>query len=45
MRRADLKIIYMTGFDLPHDEALGKVLRKPVLDTALVEEVRQTLAA
>lgn len=43
MRRADLKIMYMTGFDLPADEALGKVLKKPVMDAILVEEVRQAV--
>ena len=45
MRRPSLKIMYMTAFDLPHDEALGKVLKKPFLEQNLVEEVRQTLAA
>lgn len=45
MRRADLKIMYLTGFDVPHDEALGKVLKKPVIDDNLVEAVRQTIAA
>lgn len=35
----------MTAFDVPTDEAIGKVLRKPIADDQLVEEVRLALAA
>lgn len=45
MRRPNIKIMYMTGFDVPVDEALGKVLKKPMLDENLVDEVRQVIAA
>lgn len=45
MRRPELKIMYMTGYDLPQDEALGKVLKKPLLGQNLVDEVRGALEA
>jgi CheY-like chemotaxis protein len=45
MRRRDLKVIYVTGHDIPTSEALGKVLRKPVTDAELVDEVRRALSA
>jgi CheY-like chemotaxis protein len=47
MRRPDLKVIYLTAYDIPGlaDEAIGPILRKPVDDTCLVEEVRRVLAA
>lgn len=47
MRRRDLKIIYLTGHDLPgaEQEALGPILRKPVTDQVLLAEVRRVLAA
>lgn len=45
MRRPALKILYLTAYDLPATEAIGKVLRKPVSDTELVEEVRLALAS
>ena len=34
MRRPDLKVIYLTGYDIPgvEDESIGPVLRKPVDD-------------
>jgi CheY-like chemotaxis protein len=46
MRRPDLKIIYLTAYDIPglEDEAIGSVLRKPIDDSCLVEEVRRALA-
>ena len=38
MRRPDLKVIYLTAFDLSTSEAVGKVLRKPLpLETLLAE--------
>ena len=45
MRRPNLKILYMSAFDLPSSEAIGKVLRKPISDAELVAEVRSALAA
>jgi len=45
MRRPTLKIMYVTAFEVPVDEALGTVLRKPISDDQLIEEVRATLAA
>ena len=44
MRRLDMKVLYMTAFDVPTVEAVGKVLRKPISDVELVAEVRNALA-
>ena len=46
MRRPSLKVIYVTGYDIPgvENEALGPVLRKPVDNENLLSEVRQVLA-
>lgn len=46
MCRRDLKIIYITGYDLPgaEREALDPILRKPVADEVLLAEVRRALA-
>jgi|SRR5690349_17586004 CheY-like chemotaxis protein len=46
LRRKDLKIIYITGYSIPgiDREALGPILRKPVDDAVLVEEVARLLA-
>lgn len=45
MRRRDLKVIYVTGYDIPgiEQQALGPVLRKPVGDSELVNEVERAL--
>jgi CheY-like chemotaxis protein len=45
VRRPELKILYLTGYELPMEEALGKVLRKPIDDLQLVSEVNQAFAA
>jgi|SRR5215469_13479959 len=45
MRRPKLKVLYITGFDVPSDEADGKVLRRPVPDQAFMDEVKLALAA
>jgi CheY-like chemotaxis protein len=45
VRQRDLKILYITAFDVPTDEAIGTVLRKPVDDTTLLDEIQKTLAA
>lgn len=39
MRRRDLKVMFITGFDLPQDEVLGPILRKPVSSDRLVQAV------
>ncbi len=46
LRRKDLKVIYITGYSIPgiDREALGPVLRKPVDDAVLVEEIAKLLA-
>jgi DNA-binding NtrC family response regulator len=45
MRRRSIKIIYLTGYDLPgaETEALGPILRKPVPHDLLIAEVRRAL--
>jgi CheY-like chemotaxis protein len=47
LRRRDIKVVYITGYNIPgiDREALGPILRKPVDDTQLVEEIKRTLAA
>jgi len=44
MRKLDLKVMYVTAYDVPQVEGLGKVLRKPVSAEQLVDEVRRALA-
>jgi CheY-like chemotaxis protein len=44
MRQRDLKIIYMTAYDVPKDEAIGPILRKPTEASLLVAEVEAVLA-
>ena len=45
MRRPELKVIYLTAYDIPgiEDEAIGTVLRKPIDDERLLAEVRRVL--
>ena len=43
MRHRDLKVIYVSAFDVPTDEAIGPVLRKPVDSDALMAEIRKAL--
>jgi CheY-like chemotaxis protein len=47
MRRPELKVIYLTAYDIPgvEDDAIGPVLRKPIDEDRLVAEVRRVLAA
>ena len=45
MRRLHLKILYLTAYDVPTVEAVGKVLRKPVSNEQLIGEVREALAS
>jgi CheY-like chemotaxis protein len=46
LRRQHLKVIYITGYDIPgaEREALGTILRKPVDDRALIQAVVRALA-
>jgi len=46
MRRPELKVIYLTAYDIPgvEDEAAGPVLRKPIDEEQLITEVRRVLA-
>lgn len=46
LRRRELKIVYITGHDIPgiEDEALGPVLRKPIDHDLLVCELERALA-
>jgi CheY-like chemotaxis protein len=46
LRRPGIKIIYITGHDIPgiEDEALGPILRKPIDGADLVAEVKRALA-
>lgn len=43
MRHRDLKVIYVSAFDVPTDEAIGPVLRKPVDSDVLMAEIRKAL--
>jgi CheY-like chemotaxis protein len=46
MRRRDLKVIFVTGYDIPaaaDDQAMGPILRKPVSDERLLAEVERVL--
>jgi CheY-like chemotaxis protein len=44
MRHRDLKVIYVSAFDVPTNEAIGPVLRKPLEGEALMVEVHKLLA-
>lgn len=46
MRRPQLKVIYMTGYDLPgaEKEALGIVLHKPIENALLIATVERAIA-
>ena len=47
LRRRDLKVLYMTGYNIPgaEQEALGPILRKPIDNDVLLEEVGRLLLA
>lgn len=46
LRRRDIKVVYMTGYNIPgiDREALGPILRKPIDDRVLIEELGRVLA-
>jgi CheY-like chemotaxis protein len=43
-RRPKLKTLYITAFDVPADEAAGKLIRKPAVMDELVREVHAAIA-
>ena len=47
LRRRNLKVVYLSGYNIPgvEDELLGPILRKPIDDQLLVEEIEKALAA
>jgi CheY-like chemotaxis protein len=47
MRRPDIKVMYVTAYDLPgiEDEALGRIVRKPIDAGELAAMVERELAA
>jgi len=46
LRRRDLKVVYLTGYNIPgiENEALGPILRKPIDEAVLVSELERVLA-
>ena|SRR5689334_2194395 len=44
MKRLGLKILYVSAYDVPTDEAVGKILRKPITPDRLVVEVQLAVA-
>ena len=46
LRRPDIGVIYMSGYDIPglETEALGPVMRKPIDDKLLLEQVALAVA-
>ncbi len=45
MRDMAIKVLYVTGYDVPTTEAVAKILRKPISGDDLVAEVGAALAA
>jgi CheY-like chemotaxis protein len=47
LRRPDIGVIYISGYDIPglEAEALGPVIRKPVDDDRLLDAIRSALRA
>jgi CheY-like chemotaxis protein len=47
LRRRDLKVVYLTGYNVPgvETEASGPILRKPIDDAVLLGEIERALAA
>jgi len=43
MRRPDLKVLFITAYDLPEEQAIGRVLRKPISPEELVAQVQNAL--
>jgi CheY-like chemotaxis protein len=47
LRRLELKVVYLTGYNVPglEAEASGPILRKPIDDAVLISEIERELAA
>lgn len=45
MKRPEIKVIYVTAYDIPTNEADGVVLRKPLTEKEVVAEVQRVTAA
>lgn len=45
MLRDNVRLLYITAYQVPSSPALGKILRKPIADSELIEEIRGALAA
>jgi hypothetical protein len=47
MRRPDLQVVYLTGYEIPgiENEALGPVLRKPVGNDVLIRVIKEALVS
>ena len=45
MHDTAMKVIYVTAYDVPKDEAIGPILRKPLNDDEFLAHVRDVLAA
>jgi CheY-like chemotaxis protein len=47
LRRRNLRVVYVSGYNIPgvEDELLGPILRKPVDERLLIEEIEKVLAA
>jgi hypothetical protein len=43
MRRPDLKVLFITAYDLLEEQAIGRVLRKPISPEELVSQVQNAL--
>jgi CheY-like chemotaxis protein len=46
LRRLELKVVYLTGYNVPglEAEASGPILRKPIDDAVLISEIERALA-
>ena len=45
MLRRDMRLLYITGYNVPTSRSLGRILRKPISAEELVREVTEALAA
>src|SRR6185312_14360632 len=45
MRRLGLKVLYVSAYEIQTDEAIGKILNKPLSDDQFLIEVREALAS
>lgn len=45
MRHLDLKVLYVTAYDIPTTEAVGKIVRKPINDDELLTEIHLALGS